>query len=178
VPTWSPDGKSLAFTSFDRGLLQIFRSRLDGSGRKVLSNQTTNCGDAKWSPAGGSIVFQCELAGGLVIMRADGSRERRLASGPTRRTDYWPAWSPDGGTILFSRGAWTYRVRPDGRGLARSVRAAGQRAISPDGRWMAVTRTLDDQQEVWVMRRDGRDARKITATVGLNEYAPDWQPLP
>ncbi|MEO5574636.1 MAG: hypothetical protein ABIR67_15145, partial [Gaiellaceae bacterium] len=85
--------------------------------------------------------------------------------------------APDGSTILFSRGAWTYRIRPDGRGLARTVRAIGNRAISPDGRWLAMARFLDDQQELWVMRRDGSGARRITATVGLSEYAPDWQPL-
>jgi len=79
-PTLSPDGKSLAFTSFDRGLFQIFRSRLDGTRRRVLSNQTTNCQNAEWSPTGRFIVFECQLGGGLVIMRADGSGERRLTT--------------------------------------------------------------------------------------------------
>jgi Tol biopolymer transport system component len=178
TPTWSPDGKSLAFTSFDRiGLLQIFRSRLDGSGRKMLSNQTTNCDKAEWSPTGRHVVFECGLPGGLVIMRPDGSRERKLTRQTSKRTDYDPAWSPDGGTILFSRGGWTYRIRPDGTGLARTIRVSGNRAISPDGKWMAVTRYLGSHQEVWVMRRNGSSARQITSTVGLFEFAPDWQPL-
>lgn len=175
-PTWSSDGKSLAFTSFDRGLFQIFRSRLDGSARRVLSNQTTNCENAEWSPTGRFIVFVCQLAGGLVIMRADGSAERRLTTG-ARTTDSAPAWSPDGSTIVFSRGMWTYRIRPDRRGLKRVARVVGDRAISPDGRWLAMTRWVDEQQELWVLRRDGTGARRITATAGLMEFAPDWQPV-
>jgi Tol biopolymer transport system component len=115
--TWSPDGKSLAFTSFDRGLFQIFRSRLDGTGRRVLSNQTTNCQNAEWSPTGRFIVFECQLAGGLVIMRPDGSGERRLTTA-ARTTDSSPAWSPDGGTIVFSRATCGPRGRRS-RGLAR-----------------------------------------------------------
>jgi TolB protein len=175
-PTWSPDGKSLAFTSFDRGLFQIFRSRLDGTGRRLLSNQTTNCQNAEWSPAGLFIVFECRLAGGLVIMRADGSGERRLTTA-AHTIDSSPAWSPDGRTIVFSRATWTYRIGPDGGGLRRVARVVGDRAVSPDGRWLAMTRFVDEQQELWVLRRDGTGARPITATSGVLEFAPDWQPL-
>ena len=175
-PTWSPDGKSLAFTSFDRGLFQIFRSQLDGTRRRVLSNQTTNCQNAEWSPTGRFIVFECQLAGGLVIMRADGSGERRLTTA-ARTIDSSPAWSPDGGTIVFSRATWTYRIGPDGRALRRVAHVVGDRAVSPDGRWLAMTRFVDEQQELWVLRRDGTGARRITATSGVLEFAPDWQPL-
>jgi Tol biopolymer transport system component len=175
-PTWSPDGKNVAFSSFDSGLRQIFRSRLDGTGRRVLSNQTTNCQNAEWSPTGGVIVFECQLAGGLVIMRADGSGERRLTTA-ARTTDSSPAWAPDGRTIVFSRGTWTYSVGPDGRGLRRIARIVGDRAISPDGRWLAMTRFVDEQQELWVLRRDGTGARRLTATSGVLEFAPDWQPV-
>lgn len=180
-PTWSPDGKSLAFTSFDRGLMQIFRSRLDGSGRKVLSSQNMNCSDAAWSPRGTQIVFECETVGALVIMRPDGTRERRLTSGG-RAYDGSPTWTPDGRWIVFSRGigrspAGLYRVRPDRTGLARTSRISGEPAISPDGRSMALVRSVDEQQEVWVMGRDGSRARAITATVGIAEHGIDWQPL-
>jgi Tol biopolymer transport system component len=175
-PTWSPDGRWLAFTSVHGGLITVFRMRADGSGRQRLSNQVVGCDSPRWAPRGGLIVFECELPGGLVIMRSDGSRERRLTSA-SRRTDYSPAWSPDGSAILFSRGAWTYRIRPDGGGLARVARVSGERAISPDGRWMALTRLIDHQQELWVVQRDGRGARRLTATPGLHEYGPDWQPL-
>lgn len=176
APTWSPDGRHLAFSSFDRGLDQIFRSRLDGSGRKVLSNQTVNCGKPEWSPTGGAIVFECGLPGGVMIMRPDGTRERRLTRAG-RRTDYGPQWTPDGRAIFFSRGGWIHRVRPDGTGLTRVAQRAGDLAVSPDGRLLAVTRFDGVNQEVFVMRRDGGEARAVTATVGIIEYGVDWQPL-
>lgn len=180
-PTWSPDGKSLAFTSFDRGLTQIFRSRLDGSGRKMLSSQNMNCGDAAWSPRGTHIVFECETVGALVIMRPDGTGERRLTPGG-RAYDGSPTWTPDGRWIVFPRGigrtaAGLYRVRPDRTGLARTTRMSGEPAVSPDGRSTALVRWVDEQQEIWVMSRDGSRARAITATAGIAEHGVDWQPL-
>jgi Tol biopolymer transport system component len=53
----------------------------------------------RWSPNGTMIAF--ERAGDLWLMRANGSHQVRLTSGPG--DDITPGWSPDGSKIVFVR---------------------------------------------------------------------------
>jgi WD40 repeat protein len=139
-PTWSPDGRRIAFASARTGLFQIYSMRVDGSRQRRLSQQAEDCETPAWSPNGRWIVFSCELGyWKLVRMRADGSGERRLLPGyPLTETS--PTWTPDG-LIVFARGAKSTRgrgifsVRVNGTGLRRLHPHGGDPAVSPDGRF-------------------------------------------
>jgi hypothetical protein len=101
----------------------------------------------------GSLVY---LRGGNVWRaRADGSGRRRLTRDGTARNPYEPPTQADNGTILSVRGPSLYRMAPSGRLLRRPVKvAAGLRnegplhelafspAVSPDGKKVALTKTL------------------------------------
>lgn len=180
-PTWSPDGRRIAFASARTGLFQIYAMAADGSRQRRLSHQNEDCETPAWSPNGRWIVFSCQLGyWKLVRMRPDGSGERRLLPGyPLTETS--PTWTP-GGMIVFSRGASSPRgrgiftVRPDGTGLRRLRADGGDPSVSPDGRLIAFTWMPDGaNQELFVMRRDGTGATQITATNGVTEWSPDWQ---
>jgi Tol biopolymer transport system component len=180
-PTWSPDGRHLAFASARTGLFQIYSMRADGTRQRRLSHQAEDCETPAWSPNGRWIVASCQLGyWKLVRMRPDGSGERRLLPGYPL-TESSPSWSPEG-LIVFSRGAATargrgiFRVRADGSGLRRIRSIGGDPSVSPDGRLVAFTWMPDGaNQELFVMRRDGTAARQITATNGVTEWGPDWQ---
>ncbi len=100
-PSWSPDGKWIAF---DRsGFGEIWKVHSDGRG---LTRITSGAGAASpaWSPDGKTIAFT-RVANGhgqFWLMRADGSGTRRL------HTDVFaadqqppPAWSHDGRRVAF-----------------------------------------------------------------------------
>lgn len=121
APTWSPDGKEIAFASDRDGHYGVYVMRADGThSRRII---VSKAGDASpsWSPDGRLIVFSRGVDG-LYVMGADGRRVRRLTHAQFTK-DRDPAWSPDGERIVFVRqelgvGSALFMVRPDGRGSA------------------------------------------------------------
>ena len=88
-PAWSPDGRWILFASHrdhtDNGR-DIYAMRPDGSGVKRLTR--ANAETPTWSPDGRYIVF---AAGGLFVMRADGSGVTSLPVGEVGEASF-PDW--------------------------------------------------------------------------------------
>ena len=86
---WSPDGRSILFQSHrdhPDNYTDIYVMRPDGSGVKRLTS--ANGETAAWSPDGRFIVFS---AGGLFLMRADGSGVTSLPVEGVGETSF-PDW--------------------------------------------------------------------------------------
>ena len=111
TPAWSPDGRSIAFTSnqgrgpYDSYDIYVINS--DGSNQRRLTNNTFMPGadfSPTWSPDGRSIVFTSKRDRDsnnyeIYVMGADGSNQRRLTNNSDN--DFAPSWSPDGRLIAF-----------------------------------------------------------------------------
>jgi Tol biopolymer transport system component len=101
-PSWSPDGKRIAF---QRGH-EIWIVDADGSHAHALTKcSSASCYHASpaWSPDGTRIAFIAG-SGTLWVVRPDGTTLRRQYA-CQGRSCVWvsnPAWSPDGKTILFT----------------------------------------------------------------------------
>jgi Tol biopolymer transport system component len=154
-PTWSPDGRRIAFVVIGYCLNAIYVMNADRTGlRLVLSERGEQSGmwtihDLSWSPDGNRLVYgktfhqgrcpqQLPAQGAqLFTINVSGSGERQITNGGQYDWDVKPAWSPDGASIAFHHGllnAGLFVVNSDGssrRLLDRN--GAGYADWSPDG---------------------------------------------
>ncbi len=102
TPSWSPDGRALAYTSYRRGPQDVFVTDLATGRRSSPTGGRGQNGLPAWSPDGTRIAFASSRAGNeeVYVMNADGSGLRRLTF--SYAIDTAPAWSPDGRRIAFT----------------------------------------------------------------------------
>jgi Tol biopolymer transport system component len=107
-PTWSPDGRFIAYNSDHNGNFDIW-VRPVGEGNAVqVTHDPAHDWRPDWSPDGKLIVFRSEReGGGLYLVPVLGGRERRISS-----FGYLPRWSPDGSRILFFSGPFLGMSEP------------------------------------------------------------------
>src|SRR5262245_18024253 len=149
---WSPDGRSIVFTSDREGSADLFRVTADGTGLERLTDSPAYDDQAAFSPDGKQLAFVTTRASGFAnvwTLDIASRRAKPLTSG--NGGDYRPAWSPDGqwiafsssrgSTMTFAHGRWEhlqladiYVTHPDGTGLKR-VGDHGNFCGSP--RWTA-----------------------------------------
>lgn len=154
-PTWSPDGRTLAFVrsglgdlSNDLGLADdIWLMNADGSGSRRLTRGRTLDRDPDWAPDGRRIAYVEVTPNNLrvFVINTNGTGRRPLVGKPHGTTD--PRWSPDGRRVAFL--GWKdknlYAARPTG---AEKIRLAGHAEVlghhdpqwSPDGSRIAYER--------------------------------------
>jgi Tol biopolymer transport system component len=120
VPTWSPDGSLVAFTSNKDGASQLYTIRVDGSDLKQLTAAGAN-GRPTWSPDSSTIGYQADRIDGCVwLVDASGDHSRAVAG--DHCTDGPVAWSPDGTVVAWAGGggmAPIWAVNVDATNLRR-----------------------------------------------------------
>jgi TolB protein len=103
TPTWSPDARSIAYTSYRRGYPDIFISLIyQGALQTPMDKSGTQNWLPAWSPDGTRIAFTSNRDGNpeLYVMNRDGSNLRRVTTHPA--IDTTPTWSPTGAQIAFT----------------------------------------------------------------------------
>ena len=103
MPTWSPDARSIAYTSYRRGYPDIFISLIyQGTLQTPMAASGTQNWLPAWSPDGTRIAFTSSRDGNpeLYVANRDGSNVRRITNNPA--IDTTPTWSPTGAQIAFT----------------------------------------------------------------------------
>jgi TolB protein len=180
-PVWSPDGRSLALTSYRTGYPDLFRTfPFEQRPDQVLANfQGINSSPA-WSPDGRSVAMTLSKDGNpeVYVLTVSAGTYRRL----TRHAgiDTEPTWAPNGRSIAFisdrTGTPHVYVMDAEGAGV-RQLTSGGyhtQPRWSPKGDAIAYT-SRSGTHDIWLINADGSNPRRLTAGPGDNQGA-SWAP--
>ena len=157
-PAWSPDGRKIAYVSFEEGQSAIYVQEVFTGRRQKVTNFKGINGAPAWSPDGRKLAMALSKGGNLDIYVMDLNTQKLQQLTHHYAIDTEPAWSPDGRRIVFTsdRGGkpQIYEI-PSYGGKAKRVtfqNAYNARAsFSEDGKSLALVTREDGNYRIAVL---------------------------
>jgi unsaturated rhamnogalacturonyl hydrolase len=181
-PAFSADGDRIVFLSDRDGRSDVFRGWITGG--SVVNLTRTSSADEDTpviSPDGLKVAFASNRSGDwdILLMDLDGT-DVRVAVGNPDTDELHPSFAPDGRGLAFSSncdgGNWdiyTATICSQGPWARLTSDPAIDRfpTVSADGRLVTFRSERDGNSEIYLMKADGSDLRRIT-----DNTVPDGYP--
>jgi TolB protein len=180
-PDWSPDSRSILFTSYVNSNPDLWRLDLNTLTQFPVSSRPGLNASGRYSPDGNHIALALNFNGipKLFIINNRGDVEKRLTDG--RGNDISPSWSPDGSTIAYvsdQAGSPNIYLVSVATGQTRRLTVNTNYNTDPDwspkGDLIAFTARVDGRFQVCTIKPDGSDMKVLTS-MGTNQD-PAWSP--
>ena len=146
-PAWSPDGKKIAYVSFESGNSNIYVQDITTGSRQLVESHPKGINGAPaWSPDGSKLAVALSFAGNLNIYVLDmASRQETRLTSNNLAINTQPVWAPDGQSIYFTSdrsGQPQIYQTPVSGGTATRISFQGQNnqnvSVSYDGKQIAM----------------------------------------
>ncbi len=197
-PKWSPSGQRIAFWGVVAGQRDLASVKADGTDRVSITNDAALDWAPEWSPDGRWIYFASDRGGSMAIWRiavddrtGQPSGEPEAVTAGVEAAMDLPSFSSDGRTLVFrsqmesanpaaipfdpvTERAGTPRILTTRTGILLPA------SISPDGQWIAMTNRGERQEDLFLMRSDSHEIRRLTDDLARDRgprFTPDGAAL-
>ena len=180
-PTWSPDGRELAYVSFETQKAVVWAQDVASGVRRVVADFKGSNSAPAWSPDGQQLAVALSRDGftQLFVTPRIGGTPHRLTSSLAIDTE--PVFTPDGSSIFFvsdrGGGPQIYRMAAGGGAPERMTFTGAYNispAISPDGRMLAYVTRQGSAYRVALQELGSSNVQTVTDTV--DDESPSFSP--
>jgi TolB protein len=189
-PTFSPDGRQLVYSQYANngtaaGDTSLEIMDADGSGKRTLHYEKGVASyDASWSPLGDTLLFSVGRyfrapglpAAQIATVKPDGSGFTTIVDDGVNNG--FPSWSSDGKQIVYKHGKHlVIRTLADGKTVPLTDGAHYDNfpQWQPHGNTIVFTSDRDGRFELYSIRPDGTNLKRLTNVAGSNAHSA-WSP--
>ena len=180
-PAWSPDGRQVAYVSFERKTAAIYVQTLATGARTKVAEFPGVNGAPAWSPDGQKLALTLSKDGNPDIYSLNLSTRSLVKLTQSNAIDTEPTWSPDGSHIVFTSdrgGKPQLYIMPSSGGQEKRLTFSGDynagATFSTDGKNLAMVHGNGGDYRIAVMDMATRTVNVLTE--GRLDESPSFAP--
>ncbi|WP_459992267.1 Tol-Pal system beta propeller repeat protein TolB [Methylosoma difficile] len=180
-PSWSHDGKRIAYVSFERKSAAIYVQTLANGQRERVAEFPGINGAPAWSPDGTRLALTLSKDGSpdIYVLNLASRSLLKLTKGFSIDTE--PSWSPDGSSIVYTSDKGgkpqLYLISSQGGAEKRLTFSGSYNArgsFSPDGKYLTMVHGNGNSYRIGLMDMASRSISVLTS--GPSDESPSFAP--